>query len=114
MYDAQNVDGASEVAKARSLAEKKIFPLLAPHQKLLLVPGVYGNTPAACEKAGGSAAVCSLEAQATQVVAKLEGFFSWAQIDNRIAGFNSWHFGHRRTPQNAAIYDMELGAVEMP
>ena len=114
VYDKQNVDGASEVAMVRSIAEKTIFPQLAPHQKLLLVPGVYGNTPATCEKAGGSAAVCSLDAQATQVVAKLEGFFSWAKIEDRIAGFNSWHFGHRGSPQNSAIHDMELGAVEMP
>ena len=99
---------------ARSLAEKTIFPLLAPHQKLLLVPGVYGNTPATCVKAGGSAGVCSLDAQATQVVAKLEGFFAWARTEERIAGFNSWHFGHRRTPQHGGAADMELGAVEMP
>lgn len=114
VYNAQNDDGASEVTMVRSIAEKTIFPLLAPHQKLLLVPGVYGNTPAACEKAGGAAAACSLDAQATQVVAKLEGLFAWAKTEGRIAGFNSWHFGHRDTPQNAALHDMELGAVEMP
>ena len=75
---------------------------------------MYGNTPAACEEAGGAAAVCSLEAQAAQVVAKLEGFFAWAKTEDRIAGFNSWHFGHRATPQNTALHDMALGAVEMP
>ena len=95
-------------------AEKTIFPQMAPHQKLLLVPGVYGNTPAKCEKAGGSAAVCSLDAQAIQVVAKLDGFFEWAKGEKRIAGFNPWHFGHRSAPQNSAIHDMELGAVEIP
>lgn len=114
VYDAQNTDGANEVALARSIAEKTIFPQLAPHQKLLLVPGVYGNTPAACEKAGGSAAVCSLDAQAVQVVKKLDGFFEWAKAEERIAGFNPWHFGHRASRQNSAIHDMEIGAVEMP
>ena len=99
LYNAQNDNGASEVEMVRSVAEKTIFPLLAPHQKLLLVPGVYGNMPATCVKAGGSAAVCSLDAQATQVVAKLEGFFAWAKTERRIAGFNSWHFGRRRTSQ---------------
>ena len=113
VYNAQNDDGASEVAMVRTIAEKTIFPLLAPHQKLLLVPGVYGNTPVACEKAGGAAAVCSLDAQAAQVVAKLEGLFAWAKTEDRIAGFNSWHFGHRG-PQNRAVHDMALGAVEMP
>ena len=48
------------------------------------------------------------------MVAKLEGFFEWAKTDDRIAGFNSWHFGHRRQRQSSAIHDMELGAVEMP
>jgi hypothetical protein len=114
VYNAQNDDGASEVAKARAVAEKTIFPQLGPHQRLLLVPGVYGNTPAKCEQAGGSAAECSLEAQATQVVAKLDGFFEWAMSEDRIAGFNSWHFGHRSQPQNSELHDMELGAWEMP
>lgn len=114
VYNAQNDNGTSEVAMARSVAEKTIFPLLAPHQKLLLVPGVYGNTPTTCVKAGGSEAACSLDAQATQVVAKLEGFFAWAKSEERIAGFNSWHFGRRRTAQHGGAADMELGAVEMP
>ena len=114
VYNAQNDNGTSEVAMARSIAEKTIFPLLAPHQKLLLVPGVYGNTPTTCVKAGRSAATCSLDAQATQVVAKLEGFFSWAKGEERIAGFNSWHFGRRRTSQHGGAADMELGAAEMP
>ena len=99
---------------ARAIAEKTIFPQLAPHQRLLLVPGVYGNTPAKCAQAGGTAAVCSLEAQATQVVAKLDAFFEWAKAEERIAGFNPWHFGHRSHPQSSSIHDMELGAWEMP
>lgn len=113
VYNAQNNDGGSEVALARGIAEKTIFPQLASHQKLLLVPGIYGNTPANCEKAGASADVCSLDAQAAQVVTKLDGFFAWAKADERIAGFNSWHFGHRGM-QNSPIHDMAIGAVEMP
>ena len=42
------------------------------------------------------------------------GLLRLAKTENRIAGLNSWHFGHRRHPQNSAIHDMELGAVEMP
>jgi hypothetical protein len=34
--------------------------------------------------------------------------------EDRIAGFNSWHFGHRSQPQNSELHDMELGAWEMP
>lgn len=114
VYNAQNDDGASEVAMVRTIAEKTIFPMLKPHQKLLLVPGIYGNTPAVCKEAGGAGMVCSLHAQAEQVVAKLDGFFAWAKTEDRIAGFNGWHFGHRSTPQNVALHDMALGAVEMP
>ena len=112
VYNAQNTDGASEVAQAKSIAEKNIFPQMAPHQKLLLVPGVYGNTPKSCERAGGSGASCSIEAQEVQVVDKLDGFFEcvcsllharalchaltllpehrWAKTDGRVAGFNPW------------------------
>ena len=114
VYDAQNEDGASEVAMVRAAAEKTIFPQLAPHQRLLLVPGVYGNTPSKREKAGGTAAVCTLEAQAAQVVAKLDGFLEWAKVEERVAGFNPWHFGHRSHPQSSSIHDMEVGAWEMP
>ena len=45
---------------------------------------------------------------------KLDGFFAWAKAEERIAGFNPWHFGHRTMRQSSAIHDMEIGAVEMP
>ena len=41
-------------------------------------------------------------------------FLLQAKAEERIAGFNPWHFGHRSAPQNTAAHDMELGAVEMP
>ena len=57
---------------------------------------------------------CPIVSTLLNLAPKLEGFYAWAKTENRIAGLNSWHFGHRRHPQNSAIHDMELGAVEMP
>lgn len=126
VYNAQNTDGASEVAQAKSIAEKNIFPQMAPHQKLLLVPGVYGNTPKSCERAGGSGASCSIEAQEVQVVDKLDGFFEcvcsllharalcralrllperrWAKTDGRVAGFNPWVSAEPIQMQSSSVH----------
>jgi hypothetical protein len=112
LYDAANTDGLGEYTRVKQLAEQVIFPALGAHQRLLLVPGIYGNTPASCVKAGGGAA-CALELQEKQIVAKLDKYLEWARSDLRIVGFNPWHMLHRG-PQNGAAHDMAIGAEEMP
>jgi len=111
-YDAANTDGAAEVAGVRETAETVVFPKMAPHQRLLLVPGIYGNTPSSCAAHGGGAA-CALDRQAEQVVRKLDLYLEWAKSEPRVVGFNPWHFSHRG-PQNAPQNDMAIGGEEMP
>ena len=96
------------------MAEEQVFPRLAPHQRRLLVPGVYGNTPASCVANGGTTAACALDTQASQVVAKLDPHFAWAKADARIVGFNPWHFACRSSPHNRPRNDRRLGAAQMP
>ena len=70
-YNEGNRDGAAEVALVRRRAEKVIFPLMHVHQSLVLVPGVFANSPAGCQNSGLR---CPLEEQSAQVVAKLRGY----------------------------------------
>ena len=72
---------------ARELYEKSIFPKLASHQKVMLVPGVFGNTPEGCAAHNLS---CPLDEQQNQIVLKLEAYFEWAKAEPRIAGFNPY------------------------
>lgn len=72
--------GMDEVAAAKKMYDI-IFPKLHDHQKAMLVPGTF-----ACS----NLTYFPLDAQAKNLVDKLEGYFAWAKSDNRIAGFNPW------------------------
>lgn len=93
---------------AQKIYENSIFPKLAPHQRVILVPGVFGNTPEGCAAHNLS---CPLDEQEAQIVLKLEAYFEWAKAEPRIAGFNPWHFDYRGSDQAAPSNDMKLGAV---
>ena len=110
-YDEHNTDGAAEVAKNRDFYHKTIYPKLHPHQQALFVPGVFGCDPLHCAAKNKS---CPLDDQAKQIVLKLDGFFEWAKSDDKIAGFNPWHFANRSHPQFGDYCDQRLGAVAMP
>ena len=77
----------AEVRAAREIYEKSIFSKLAPHQKVILVPGVFGNTPEGCAAHNLS---CPLDEQETQIVLKLDAYFEWAKAEPRIVGFNPY------------------------
>jgi hypothetical protein len=111
VYDNRNADGLAEVHAAQQTFQTSIFPKLTAKQKVLLVPGTFGNTPEGCEAANLS---CPLAAQQEQIVQKLEAYFSWAKSDARVVGFNPWHFDYRVGDQAQASDDMKLGAVQMP
>lgn len=110
-YDQGNKDGLQEVRQTQSYVEQVVSPRLAAHQRLLLVPGIFGNSPEICSEEGDP---CPLEEQQVQIVKKLEAFFSWAKADGRIAGFNPWHFDWRPTMQHSRPWDQRVGAVQMP
>ena len=110
-YDEHNTNGSAEVTKDRQFYERIMYPKMAPHQGVLLVPGVFASDPAHCRAGNVS---CPLDAQAAQVVAKLDGMFAWAKEDGRVAGFNPWHYANRSTPQLAGWWDQRLGAIAMP
>jgi hypothetical protein len=98
-------DGASEAAAAKAFAEKIVYPIMAPHQKLVVVPGTF-----ACS----NLTYMPLEASAKSVIAKLKAYFEWGKTDERMVAINPWHFNRRDKPQNGPPCDMELGAVDLP
>ena len=71
----------------------------------MLVPGTYGCS---------NVTYMPLADMAKNVVDKLDGYFSWAKEDRRIAGFNPWHWSNRGSPQSGPPCDMILGASAMP
>jgi hypothetical protein len=97
-------NGTDEVIAAKAMYDI-IFPKLHPHQQVMLVPGTF-----AC----GNLSFFPLEAQAQNVVAKLQGYFDWAKADKRVAGFNPWHWETREAAQSGPPCDMILGAKTMP
>lgn len=78
---------------------------MSESQRLMLVPGTF-----ACS----NLSYMSLDLSQERVLEKLEGYFAWGKEDNRVAGFNPWHFNNRKTPQHAPPCDMRLGAGAMP
>eukprot|EP00947_MAST-08B_sp_MAST-8B-sp1_P001129 g1129.t1 len=110
-YDEHNTNGTAEVDKDRAFYEKFVYPKLKPHQGVMLVPGIFASDPVHC-KAGNQS--CPLDAQAAQIVKKLDGMLEWAKNDDKVVGFNPWHYNNRSTPQLQGWWDQRLGAIAMP
>jgi hypothetical protein len=110
-YDAKNTNGSYEIFAVKEFYTGKLYPKLHPHQGVFIVPGIFANDPVHCQQNNVS---CPLEGQAEQVVIKLDGFFDWAMQDDKIAGFNPWHFNNRSVPQWGGAYNQQLGGVSMP
>ena len=110
-YDEHNTNGTAEVEQNRKYLLEKLYPKLHPHQGVIFVPGIFASDPVHCREGNVS---CPLDAQAAQIVIKLDGFFNWAKSDSKIYGFNPWHFNNRSSPQLPGWWDQRLGASSMP
>ena len=97
-------NASTEVDLVRNYFESTLSKMMYPHQKLLLVPGLFGCTN-----------VMSLAESSAKAVEKLDAYFQWAKADPRIAGFAGWHWGNRHSPQyKRGLCNMEVGASSMP
>ena len=73
---------ANPEAKAqRYFADHFIKSKPHDHQRIVLVPGIFGNR--------------SDEWTNNYLADKLQGYWEWAQEDAKVAGFNPWHFEDR-------------------
>jgi hypothetical protein len=70
-----------EADAQRFFADHFIKSKLHEHQRVVLVPGIFGN------RSDGWTDKYLTE--------KLQGYWKWAQEDSRVAGFNPWHFNDR-------------------
>lgn len=80
----------------RHIYTNQLFPVLLPHQKVFIVPGLFGN---------GSNPT---EPQDAQLVEKWNAYLSWMADEPRIIGVNPWHF------DNWCPADDCLGTVDFP
>jgi hypothetical protein len=71
---------AAEAAAARAYYIKRIFPLLAPGQRVAVVPGLFADST-------GNHAT-----QDIAMVGKLKGYEAWAAAEPRIVGICPWHW----------------------
>ena len=69
---------AQEAGLMRNIYTHELFPKLLPHQRVFVVPGLFGN---------GSEPV---GAQDEQLVAKWTGYTAWVAQEPRILGINPW------------------------
>ena len=112
--------GRNETDSMRAIYERHIFPKLASHQRVALVPGMVGCACASsihdgqCSGAQTAAQTCtfddsntsqcqcqmngpdtSLRGQESLLLEKLDAYWQWAQDDQRVAGICPWHWGLR-------------------
>ena len=71
----------SEATAKRYIAEHHIYPKLHPHQKVVMLPGLFGNR--------------SDEWTDDWLVAKVQEYWAWGKEDTRVAGFCGYHYNTR-------------------
>ena len=87
--DIYDSNGTVEVDVVKSFLGNHIFPKLHPHQKVFLVPGVFGDDPQDCRQHSSDAKSCAtVEEQDAESAKKLALYWEWATHEPLIAGFN--------------------------
>ena len=67
----------------RAFVAQELIPRMHPHQRLMVIPGLYGND---------SATATEHAVQDIRLVAKLEAYWEWIKEDNKIVGLNPYHW----------------------
>jgi hypothetical protein len=91
---------ATESVAAKAVYERLIYPTLHPHQRVWLVPGLFGDVNT------------SQGVMEEILVQKLAGYWNWSLADDRIAGLNPWHWTTWPPKQLQPL--MRRGAREFP
>ena len=97
-----------EVTEVKAAFEL-VRPKLRPHQRMMLVPGIFGShhAPPVCN--------ATLAETSKELVTKLDAYMAWAREEPLIAGFCPWHLLNRSVDQNwKPGCDQEVGAMAMP
>ena len=93
-----------EPLENQAFAAKEIIPKMHPHQRLMVVPGFYGNDTGTAEQHA---------VQDGRLLAKLEAYWAWIKSDERMAGLNPYHWDDTNAcpPKPAKCTHMCYGGV---
>ena len=72
-----------EPKENKAYTEAVIVPKMHPHQKLMVVPGFYGND---------TATAAEHTVQDGRLLAKLEAYWTWIKDDEKMVGLNPYHW----------------------
>lgn len=97
----QYTTGAHEAEVTEQYYKRFWFPLLQPHQRVWVCPGVFGPS-------GTSAQMAVTD---NQLVEKLQAYWEWSKREPRVAGIIGWHWSSLYPTFKPA---MRLGATEYP
>ena len=97
----QYAAGAREAQITEHYYNRFLFPLLRPHQRVWVCPGLFGPPGNASQ----------MEATDSELVEKLQAYWAFSKRDKRVAGLIGWHWS-TLYPTFAA--SMRLGAREFP
>ena len=109
----------SQVNGHRTFYEHELYPLLKPHQKVLIVPGSFGThdprgpTPPRYPK--GNHTYCygaTFDSCDRYMADQARAFAAWAFEDSRVAGLAPWHWDTRRI--GVVTPFKEVGVRDMP
>jgi hypothetical protein len=84
--------------------EERVFPLLAEHQSVWLIPGSFGAPVELYGKTAGN-----MSHQENMLLLQLEGYWAWMQAEPRISGLFPWHWYFRNMSDAYS-----LGTVQFP
>lgn len=117
--------GANESRWHKEFYETQVFPALHPHQRVAVVPGLFGcdTSVGGCTTDPSLAAqrcLCAISGhdltqtgQSAGLIAKLLGYFAWAKDERRIVGMNPWHYSNRG-PSSKAFPQYHAGVAAFP
>eukprot|EP01048_Picozoa_sp_COSAG05_P028153 COSAG05_NODE_8591_length_690_cov_1.079526_1_plen_100_part_00 len=82
---------------------------MAPHQKVLVVPGLFADPNVT--RSG------SILSQDQAVAVKLQGYADWIRTEPRIVGINEWHWTNDKDARGkwlSSYTDFAVGTVSLP
>jgi hypothetical protein len=100
------VDPLAEVRYIEAFINESMRPRLLSHQKIMVVPGLFGSANFSNDG--------SLEVQEECVLAKLNGFHTLSMADADIVGLIPWHWLNFPPSYYKFAPHMELGAESFP
>ena len=95
-------DPTSEARHVLDYYRSVVYPLLQPHHRVFLVPGLFG---------------ANNDSRTDDILAsKFESFWRLATKDPRVLGFKPWHFNSRAAKPGSTAYSNQfrLGAMSFP